>query len=91
MSLVDLARRLLDAAKDGNEAEVTFLLASGAPFTTDWVSCCQMAVFEGLNIFIQNETISLSLLFLVMHPLICIDFYLAIVEESMVHTTFEIY
>ncbi|XP_071826371.1 uncharacterized protein [Apostichopus japonicus] len=37
MSLVDLARRLLDAAKDGNESEVTFLMSSGAPFTTDWL------------------------------------------------------
>lgn len=37
MALVDLARRLLDASKAGDENQVTYLMASGAPFTTDWV------------------------------------------------------
>ena len=38
MSLVDLGKRLLEAAKLGNTDEVRGLMASGAPFTTDWVS-----------------------------------------------------
>lgn len=37
MALVDLARRLLDASKAGDENQVTYLMASGAPFTTDWL------------------------------------------------------
>uniref|UniRef100_A0A672UIY6 GA binding protein transcription factor subunit beta 2 n=1 Tax=Strigops habroptila TaxID=2489341 RepID=A0A672UIY6_STRHB len=37
MSLVDLGKRLLEAARKGEDAEVRKLMASGAPFTTDWV------------------------------------------------------
>lgn len=38
MSLVDLGKRLLEAARKGQDDEVRSLMANGAPFTTDWVS-----------------------------------------------------
>ena len=37
MSLVDLGKRLLEAAKRGETEEVRTLMSNGAPFTTDWV------------------------------------------------------
>jgi GA-binding protein transcription factor beta len=37
MSLVDLGKRLLEAAKQGCVDEVRTLMSNGAPFTTDWV------------------------------------------------------
>lgn len=37
MSLVDLGKRLLEAARQGEDDKVRKLMASGAPFTTDWV------------------------------------------------------
>ena len=37
MSLVDLGKKLLEAAKMGHDEEVRILMANGAPFTTDWV------------------------------------------------------
>lgn len=37
MSLVDLGKRLLDAAKRGETDEVRQLMSNGAPFTTDWL------------------------------------------------------
>lgn len=40
MSLVDLGKRLLEAARKGQDDEVRNLMANGAPFTTDWVSLC---------------------------------------------------
>jgi hypothetical protein len=36
-SLVDLGKRLLEASKKGQAEEVSMLMTSGAPFTTDWV------------------------------------------------------
>ena len=36
-SLVDLGKRLLEASRKGHADEVSMLMASGAPFTTDWV------------------------------------------------------
>ncbi|KAK4473799.1 hypothetical protein MN116_003134 [Schistosoma mekongi] len=36
-SLVDLGKRLLDAAKNGDVEEVKNLISNGAPFTTDWL------------------------------------------------------
>ncbi|KAA0193017.1 GA-binding protein subunit beta-2 [Fasciolopsis buskii] len=36
-SLVDLGKRLLDAAKNGDVEEVKSLMNNGAPFTTDWL------------------------------------------------------
>lgn len=38
MSLVDLGKRLLEAAKRGETDTVRGLMSNGAPFTTDWVS-----------------------------------------------------
>ncbi|XP_072500853.1 GA-binding protein subunit beta-2 isoform X1 [Notamacropus eugenii] len=37
MSLVDLGKRLLEAAREGQDDEVRTLMANGAPFTTDWL------------------------------------------------------
>ncbi|KAJ3608886.1 hypothetical protein NHX12_023415 [Muraenolepis orangiensis] len=37
MSLVDLGKRLLEAARKGQDDEVRILMANGAPFTTDWL------------------------------------------------------
>ncbi|KAJ6652708.1 hypothetical protein lerEdw1_011150 [Lerista edwardsae] len=37
MSLVDLGKRLLEAARKGQDDEVRSLMANGAPFTTDWL------------------------------------------------------
>ncbi|KAK3094431.1 hypothetical protein FSP39_001686 [Pinctada imbricata] len=37
MSLVDLGKRLLDAAKRGETEDVRTLMSNGAPFTTDWL------------------------------------------------------
>ncbi|NXG80442.1 GABP2 protein, partial [Baryphthengus martii] len=37
MSSVDLGKRLLEAAREGEDDEVRKLLAGGAPFTTDWL------------------------------------------------------
>ena len=36
-SLVELGKKLLGAARDGDTAEVSRLLAKGAPMTTDWL------------------------------------------------------
>ncbi|XP_054724994.1 GA-binding protein subunit beta-1-like [Uloborus diversus] len=37
MSLVDLGKRLLESAKNGETEEVRLLMTNGAPFTTDWL------------------------------------------------------
>ncbi|XP_025084231.1 GA-binding protein subunit beta-1-like [Pomacea canaliculata] len=37
MSLVDLGKRLLEAAKHGDTESVRALMSNGAPFTTDWL------------------------------------------------------
>ncbi|XP_043935960.1 GA-binding protein subunit beta-2 isoform X2 [Protopterus annectens] len=37
MSLVDLGKKLLEAARAGQDDEVRTLMANGAPFTTDWL------------------------------------------------------
>ncbi|XP_060117297.1 GA-binding protein subunit beta-2 [Heteronotia binoei] len=37
MSLLDLGKRLLEAARKGQDDEVRMLMANGAPFTTDWL------------------------------------------------------
>ncbi|XP_028835435.1 GA-binding protein subunit beta-2b isoform X2 [Denticeps clupeoides] len=37
MSLVDLGKRLLEAARSGQDDDVRSLMANGAPFTTDWL------------------------------------------------------
>ncbi|XP_060057690.1 GA-binding protein subunit beta-2 isoform X2 [Erinaceus europaeus] len=37
MSLVDLGKKLLEAARKGQDDEVRTLMANGAPFTTDWL------------------------------------------------------
>lgn len=37
MSLVDLGKRLLEAARHGEDDDVRKLMSNGAPFTTDWL------------------------------------------------------
>ncbi|KAM6967640.1 GA-binding protein subunit beta-1-like [Aplochiton taeniatus] len=37
MSLVDLGKRLLEAARSGQDDDVKTLMVNGAPFTTDWL------------------------------------------------------
>lgn len=37
MSLIELGKRLLDAAKRGDTDDVRSLMSNGAPFTTDWL------------------------------------------------------
>ncbi|KAI1904155.1 hypothetical protein AGOR_G00002770 [Albula goreensis] len=37
MSLVDMGKKLLEAARSGQDDEVRILMANGAPFTTDWL------------------------------------------------------
>ena len=37
MRLIDLGRKLLEAAERGQTETVQMLLLNGAPFTTDWV------------------------------------------------------
>ena len=44
-SLVDLGKRLLEASKKGQADEVSMLMTSGAPFTTDWVRVVVFIVF----------------------------------------------
>lgn len=34
---MDLGKKLLEAARQGQDDEVRLLMANGAPFTTDWV------------------------------------------------------
>lgn len=50
MSLVDLGKKLLEAARAGQDDEVRILMANGAPFTTDWVmntfKICIASVFD---------------------------------------------
>nr|XP_057902968.1 GA-binding protein subunit beta-2a isoform X2 [Doryrhamphus excisus] len=50
MSLVDLGKRLLEAARKGQDDEVRNLMANGAPFTTDWVSRCLEALTFSSNV-----------------------------------------
>ena len=51
MSLVDLGKRLLEAARKGQDDEVRTLMANGAPFTTDWVSSLDYSQCVLLPIF----------------------------------------
>lgn len=50
MSLVDLGKKLLEAARAGQDDEVRILMANGAPFTTDWVMEA-FAVFDQFYYF----------------------------------------
>ncbi|XP_026548287.1 GA-binding protein subunit beta-2-like, partial [Notechis scutatus] len=49
MSLVDLGKKLLEAARQGQDDEVRLLMANGAPFTTDWlgISALHLAAQHG--------------------------------------------
>lgn len=38
LSLVELGKKLLLSAKEGDTEQVRLLMSLGAPFTTDWVS-----------------------------------------------------
>ncbi|XP_058015963.1 GA-binding protein subunit beta-2 isoform X4 [Ahaetulla prasina] len=49
MSLMDLGKKLLEAARQGQDDEVRLLMANGAPFTTDWlgISALHLAAQHG--------------------------------------------
>uniref|UniRef100_A0A8C5RCV3 GA binding protein transcription factor subunit beta 2 n=1 Tax=Laticauda laticaudata TaxID=8630 RepID=A0A8C5RCV3_LATLA len=49
MSLADLGKKLLEAARQGEDDEVRLLMANGAPFTTDWlgISALHLAAQHG--------------------------------------------
>ncbi len=53
MSLVDLGKRLLDAAKRGDTDDVRTLMSNGAPFTTDWVSIQSIITLKIMFLSIQ--------------------------------------
>lgn len=38
VSIVELGKKLLSSAKNGDTEDVRDLMSRGAPFTTDWVS-----------------------------------------------------
>lgn len=38
VSIVELGKKLLKAAREGDAVQVRELMSKGAPFTTDWVS-----------------------------------------------------
>lgn len=56
MSLVDLGKRLLEAARKGQDDEVRNLMANGAPFTTDWVrnTLCSALLWSWIKKFILS-------------------------------------
>lgn len=58
MSLVDLGKRLLEAARKGQDDEVRNLMANGAPFTTDWVRhiCDRLTNELVLSPYISRQT-----------------------------------
>lgn len=56
MSLVDLGKKLLEAARAGQDDEVRILMANGAPFTTDWVkNDFNVVVFLFFSFFIFSR------------------------------------
>lgn len=72
MSLVDLGKRLLEAARKGQDDEVRTLMANGAPFTTDWVNCLNysqhvllpaffLKAKQTLLVFLHSFSVSFSL------------------------------
>lgn len=60
MSLVDLGKRLLEAARKGQDDEVRTLMANGAPFTTDWVSSTKGPVLSRASMPSQSPRLSRS-------------------------------
>jgi hypothetical protein len=46
LSLVELGKKLLLSAKDGDTDQVRLLMSKGAPFTTDWVSPHFVVIFK---------------------------------------------
>ncbi|XP_076366892.1 uncharacterized protein LOC143255313 isoform X2 [Tachypleus tridentatus] len=58
MSLVDLGKQLLESARNGETEQVRNLMASGAPFTTDWLGT------SPLHIAAQNGHVSTAELLL---------------------------
>lgn len=72
MSLVDLGKRLLEAARKGQDDEVRSLMANGAPFTTDWVSCiCCSSILQMQTNCLLSAIYNLHFTITVMMMVIC--------------------
>lgn len=69
MSLVDLGKKLLEAARAGQDDEVRILMANGAPFTTDWVKNDFNVVVFVLTF--EFSRLKLSIVFISGKKLIC--------------------
>jgi len=68
MSLVDLGKRLLEAARKGQDDEVRSLMANGAPFTTDWVSyiCCSKNTANADQLPIYNLYFTITVMTMIL-------------------------
>ena len=56
MSLVDLGKSLLEAAKRGDTDEVRTLMSNGAPFTTDWVMTVNILLKMFDSVILRDQT-----------------------------------
>ncbi|NP_001393145.1 GA-binding protein subunit beta-1 isoform p [Mus musculus] len=57
MSLVDLGKKLLEAARAGQDDEVRILMANGAPFTTDWLGTSPLHLAAQYGHFSTTEVL----------------------------------
>ncbi|KAA0715324.1 GA-binding protein subunit beta-1 [Triplophysa tibetana] len=57
MSLVDLGKKLLEAARAGQDDEVRILMANGAPFTTDWLGTSPLHLSAQFGHFSTTEVL----------------------------------
>nr|AAQ19489.1 GA binding protein subunit beta1 [Mus musculus] len=57
MSLVDLGKKLLGAARAGQDDEVRILMANGAPFTTDWLGTSPLHLAAQYGHFSTTEVL----------------------------------
>ncbi|XP_073671894.1 GA-binding protein subunit beta-1 isoform X2 [Paramisgurnus dabryanus] len=57
MSLVDLGKKLLEAARAGQDDEVRILMANGAPFTTDWLGTSPLHLSVQFGHFSTTEVL----------------------------------
>jgi|UPI00001EF939 hypothetical protein len=71
MSLVDLGKKLLEAARAGQDDEVRILMANGAPFTTDWVksdlNVIELLLFPPPLLLLSSSQIKVNLIFMLNH------------------------
>ncbi|KAL4660737.1 GA-binding protein subunit beta-1-like isoform X1 [Arapaima gigas] len=57
MSLVDLGKKLLEAARSGQDDEVRILMSNGAPFTTDWLGTSPLHLSAQYGHFSTTEVL----------------------------------